>query len=155
MLCLPYLALAAWLAATGKLGSVVPFAASVLLIEGLLAIIARTWRRFFWLNAPFWLLTLVFAGYTLTYGDVPGELLAYVLATSSWEEVRGFFGIWQGERLLLESDSCRSLAANVCIFAQRPGAAFRAPRRHRGALRSRRLEPRSPQGGPHGESADW
>ena len=116
MLCLPYLALAAWLAATGKLGSVVPFAASVLLIEGLLAIIARTWRRFFWLNAPFWLLTLVFAGYTLTYGDVPGELLAYVLATSSWEEVRGFFGIWQGERLLLES---AALVALYLILAAR------------------------------------
>ena len=71
MLCLPYLSLAAWLVASGRLASVAAFAASVLLIGGLLAIVARTWRRFFWLNAPFWLLAVVFAGYTLTYGDVP------------------------------------------------------------------------------------
>ncbi len=103
MLCMPYLALATWLAATHKLASVPAFTASVLLIGGLLALIARTWRRFFWLNAPFWLLALVFAGYTLTYDDVPGELLAYVLATSTWGEIRGFFGIWPGERLLLQS----------------------------------------------------
>jgi len=102
-LCLPYLSLAVWMAATGRLASVAAFAASVLLIGGLLAIIAGTWRRFFWLNTPLWLLAVVFAGYTLTYGDVPSELLAYVLATSSWEEVRGFFGIWQGERLLVEA----------------------------------------------------
>ena len=103
MLCLPYLSLAVWLAISGRLASIGAFAASVLLIGGLIAIVARTWRRFFWLNAPFWLLAVVFTGYTLTYGDVPSELLAYVLATSSWEEVRGFFGIWQGERLLLQA----------------------------------------------------
>ena len=116
MLCLPYLALAAWLVATGKLASVTAFVASVLSIGGFLAVIARTWRRFFWLNAPFWLLALVFAGYTLTYGDVPGELLAYVLATSSWDEVRGFFGIWQGERVVLES---AALGAIYLILAAR------------------------------------
>jgi glucan phosphoethanolaminetransferase (alkaline phosphatase superfamily) len=116
MLCLPYLALAAWLAATGKLASVAAFAASVLSVGGLLAIIARTWRRFFWLNSPFWLLAIVFTGYTLTYGNVPDELLAYVLATSSWEEVRGFFGIWQGERLLVEA---AALAAFYLILAAR------------------------------------
>jgi glucan phosphoethanolaminetransferase (alkaline phosphatase superfamily) len=116
MLCLPYLSLAAWLTVSGRLASVAAFAASVLLIGGLLAIIARTWRRFFWLNAPFWLLAVVFAGYTLTYGDVPSELLAYVLATSSWEEVRGFFGIWQGERLLVEA---AVLAAIYLVLAAR------------------------------------
>jgi glucan phosphoethanolaminetransferase (alkaline phosphatase superfamily) len=116
MLCLPYLALAAWLAASGKLASVAAFAASVLSLGGLLAIIAGTWRRFFWLNAPFWLLALVFAGYALTYGNVPDELLAYVLATSSWEEVRGFFGIWQGERVLVEA---AALGALYLILAAR------------------------------------
>jgi glucan phosphoethanolaminetransferase (alkaline phosphatase superfamily) len=116
MLCLPYLSLAAWLAASGRLASVAAFGASVLLIGGLLAVVARSWRRFFWLNAPFWLLAVVFAGYTLTYGDVPSELLAYVLATSSWEEVRGFFGIWQGERLLVET---AVLAAIYLILAAR------------------------------------
>jgi glucan phosphoethanolaminetransferase (alkaline phosphatase superfamily) len=116
MLCLPYLSLAAWLAASGRLASTAAFAASVLLIGGLLAAIAGTWRRFFWLNAPFWLLAVVFTGYTLTYGDVPSELLAYVLATSSWEEVRGFFGIWQGERLLLEA---AVLSAIYLILAAR------------------------------------
>ena len=116
MLCLPYLSLAAWLAASGRLASIAAFAASILLIGGLLAILARTWRLFFWLNAPFWLLAVVFAGYTLTYGDVPSELLAYVLATSSWEEVRGFFGIWQGEHLLVE---VAVLAAIYLVLAAR------------------------------------
>jgi glucan phosphoethanolaminetransferase (alkaline phosphatase superfamily) len=118
-LCLPYLGLAVWLGVSRKPQHVAAFAASVLLLGWLLAIAARTWRRFFWLNAPFWLLAVAFCAYTLSYGDLPGELLAYVLATSSWEETRGFFGIWQGERLLL---AAAYLAAMYCILAARSPA---------------------------------
>ena len=161
MLCLPYLSLAAWLAASGKLASIAAFAASVLLIGGLLAIVARTWRRFFWLNAPFWLLAVVFAGYTLTYGDVPGELLAYVLATSSWEEVRGFFGIWQGERLLVEA---AVLAAIYLVLAARspqmpifsrsvPAWRLQLPAAIVVLCAHRRPESRRHQGGPRSKSA--
>ena len=40
MLCLPYLSLAAWLAASARLASIAPFVASVVLIGGLLAVVA-------------------------------------------------------------------------------------------------------------------
>ena len=150
MLCLPYLALAAWLVATGKLASVTAFVASVLSIGGFLAVIARTWRRFFWLNAPFWLLALVFAGYTLTYGDVPGELLGlcarhFLLGRSSRvfrymarrARGAGIRGTW---RHLF--DSGRSLAADAYISAEHSSAAFRALSCHCGALRGHCLESR-------------
>ena len=73
-----------------------------------------------------WILAVVYAAYTLTYGSPPGELLAYVLATSSWAEVVGFFGIWQGERLLIAAAVSRlayiavaALAPVTPIFAGR------------------------------------
>ena len=47
MLCLPYLSLAAWMAASARLASIAAFVASVVLIGGLLAIVARTGGDFF------------------------------------------------------------------------------------------------------------
>jgi glucan phosphoethanolaminetransferase (alkaline phosphatase superfamily) len=101
VLCLPYVALGLWLARVKGFQSVAAFVASVGLLIWLLAFLTRTWRLFLLVQFPLLILTAAFAGYALTYGEPPGELLAYVLATCSWDEVRGFFSIWQGERLLL------------------------------------------------------
>jgi glucan phosphoethanolaminetransferase (alkaline phosphatase superfamily) len=100
-LALPYAVLAACLAHAAGLASLAAYIGSVGLLLWLLAFLTRTWRRFFLVQAPLWILAAVYAGYTFTYGSPPGELLAYVFATSSWDEVVGFFGIWQGERLLI------------------------------------------------------
>jgi glucan phosphoethanolaminetransferase (alkaline phosphatase superfamily) len=101
VLCLPYVALGAWLERVKGVRSLAAFIATVGLLMWVLAFVARTWRRFFLLQFPFFLLGAAFAAFTLTFDNPPGQLIAYVLATSSWEEVRGFFSIWQGERLLL------------------------------------------------------
>jgi glucan phosphoethanolaminetransferase (alkaline phosphatase superfamily) len=101
VLCLPYLALGAWLAHAKGLQSVAAYVASVGLMLWLFAFVARTWRRFFLLQFPLLLLSAAFAAYTLSFDNPPGQVIAYVLATSSWEELLGFFSIWQGQRLLL------------------------------------------------------
>jgi glucan phosphoethanolaminetransferase (alkaline phosphatase superfamily) len=101
LLCLPYAALGVWLARTQGLRSQAAFAASVALLMWLIAFIARTWRRFFLLQFPLLLLSVAFASYTILYNHLPGQAIAYVLVTSSWDEMRGFFGIWQGQKLLL------------------------------------------------------
>jgi hypothetical protein len=101
LLAMPYAVLAACLARAEGLLSLAAYVGSVGLLLWLLAFVTRTWRRCLLLHTPLWILATVYAVYTLTYGSPPGELLAYVLATSSWDEAAGFFGIWQGERLLL------------------------------------------------------
>jgi glucan phosphoethanolaminetransferase (alkaline phosphatase superfamily) len=126
VLALPYVVLAGCLAHAKGLSSLAAYVGSVGLLLWLLAFLARTWRRFFLLHAPLWILAAVFAAYMLTYGSPPGELLAYVLATSSWDEVVGFFGIWQGERLLIGAAvfsaayiAVAALAPMTPIFAAR------------------------------------
>ena len=101
LLALPYAVLAGCLASAKGVQSLAAYLASVGLLLWLCAVLTGTWRRFFLLHSPLWLLAAVFAAYAYSYGSPPGELLAYVLATSSWDEVVGFFGIWQGERLLI------------------------------------------------------
>jgi hypothetical protein len=51
----------------------------------LVAMLARTWRLFFLVQLPLLLLSAAFAIFTLSYGTPPGEFLAHVLATSTWE----------------------------------------------------------------------
>jgi glucan phosphoethanolaminetransferase (alkaline phosphatase superfamily) len=101
VLCAPFLALGFWLARAQGLQSLAALLATITLAMLLVAMGARTWRRFFLIQFPIVLLSAAFATYTLIYGAVPGDFIAYVLATSSWEEFRGFFTIWQGERFLL------------------------------------------------------
>jgi glucan phosphoethanolaminetransferase (alkaline phosphatase superfamily) len=98
---LPYCVLAACVAKAKGAVCLTAFLASVALVLWLLAFVARTWRRLFLLHGPLWLLAVAFAAYVLIYGSIPGELLAYVLATSSWAEFVGFLGIWQGKQLLI------------------------------------------------------
>jgi glucan phosphoethanolaminetransferase (alkaline phosphatase superfamily) len=66
-----------------------------------IAIVTRTWRRFFLVQFPVCLLGVAFAAYTVTFGMPPGSALASILAFTSLEEVLGFFGLQQGRLLVL------------------------------------------------------
>jgi glucan phosphoethanolaminetransferase (alkaline phosphatase superfamily) len=101
LLCLPYAALILWLTRVQDLHSVAAMLASVGLMQLLLAFAARNFRWFLLLQFPLVMLSAAFSAYTLTYNIPPGRAIAFVLATSSWEEIRGFFGIWEGVRLAL------------------------------------------------------
>lgn len=103
LLCLPYVALAAWLQQSHDAHSMAAYVASVIVLMLLTAMLAGTWRRFLLLQLPFLLLSAAFAVYTAIYDVPPGSALALVLATSTWDEVRGFFSIWPGEKLLLQA----------------------------------------------------
>jgi glucan phosphoethanolaminetransferase (alkaline phosphatase superfamily) len=89
-------------------------------LEGcLLAGAARTWRGFFLVGFPLFLLGTLFAGYTVVYGNPPGRSLAFILLTTSPEEVVGFLGISRGATLAL---ALLGTAALYLYFAWRlPG----------------------------------
>ena len=97
----PYVALGVWLERAKGLQGLAAFLVCVGLMMWLLAMAAHTWRRFLLIQFPLLILSAVFAAYTLMFGNPPGQFIAYVLATTSWEELRGFLTIWQGMRLLL------------------------------------------------------
>ena len=101
ILCSPYVVLGAWLAHAKGLQSLAAYAVSLGLLTWLLVMVARSWRRFLLIQFPLLLLSSAFAAYTLSYDSPPGQFIAYVLATTSWEEVKGFLGIWPGMKLLL------------------------------------------------------
>jgi glucan phosphoethanolaminetransferase (alkaline phosphatase superfamily) len=101
ILGLPYVSLGVWLEHTKGSQTLAAFVVSVALLMWLIAMVARTWRRFLLIQFPILILSAVFAAYTITYDNPPGQFIAYVLATSSWHEVRGFFSIWQGMKLML------------------------------------------------------
>ena len=101
VLCLPFIALGLWLAEAKGSQSLAAFIVSIGLLFVLVAMLAATWRLFFLVQLPVLLLSAAFAIYTISYHTPPGEFLAYVLATSSWEEIRGFFSLWLGLRWLL------------------------------------------------------
>jgi glucan phosphoethanolaminetransferase (alkaline phosphatase superfamily) len=63
----------------------------LLLIAGL----ARTWRRFYLAGFPLFLLGLLYSAYSAMYGTPPGRSLAFILLTTSPEEVIGYVGIGQ------------------------------------------------------------
>jgi glucan phosphoethanolaminetransferase (alkaline phosphatase superfamily) len=117
-LALPYAVLAGCIAKAKGLVCLGAYLGSVALLWWLLAFLTGRWRRFFLLQTPFWIVAAVYAGYTFSYGSPPGELLAYVLATTSWDEVIGFFGIWQGERLLI--GAALLTAAYIAVAALAP-----------------------------------
>jgi glucan phosphoethanolaminetransferase (alkaline phosphatase superfamily) len=101
LLLAPYALIGIWLGHAKGTQSIAAFVASVALLTWLVAFATRSWRQFLLLQFPLLLLAAAFAAVTLSFDDPPGDLLAYVLATCTWDEVRGFFSIWQGQRLLL------------------------------------------------------
>ncbi|HUN74435.1 MAG TPA: phosphoethanolamine transferase [Steroidobacteraceae bacterium] len=121
ILLAPYLALGAWVARHERAHSLAAYVATVTLLMLLIAFAMQTWRRFFLLNLPLWLLSAAFAAYTITYNNPPGYAIAYVIATSSIEEALGFFTIWQGERILLAAAIAVALYLALALrIAPRP-----------------------------------
>jgi glucan phosphoethanolaminetransferase (alkaline phosphatase superfamily) len=121
VLCLPYAALGIWLVQLHGLRSAAAFLVSVTLMLWSIALVTRTWRRFFLLQVPLLVLGAAFATYTLTFDSPPGKGIAYVLATSSWDEISGFFSVWEGRWLLLAAVALLSVYLLLAArFAPRP-----------------------------------
>lgn len=101
LLSSPYLVMACWL--TSHRGLLSGAGYLVVAVAGLLllAVPVRRARHFLLLHFPVFLLCSVISVYTVVFGQLPGDAVAFVLESSSWEEVRGFLGLWQGQRLLL------------------------------------------------------
>ncbi len=101
LLLAPYVAMSCWLASHRGLQECSAYVLVCLSGLLLLAIPVVTIRRFLWWHFPVFLAGTLISGYAVVFDQLPGYPIALVLETSPWEEVRGFFGLWQGERLLL------------------------------------------------------
>jgi len=97
----PLAVMIAWASQEQPLRLVVSIAVSGFVEAYLLAAVFRTWRGFFLAGLPFFLLGCLYASYTLMYGSQPGRSLAYILLTTSWEELVGFLGLPQSRPPLL------------------------------------------------------
>jgi len=97
----PYLLMVFWLAGHQDLQVCADYLFVCAAGVFLLALVARTARRFLILHFPVFVLGVLICGCTFVCGQLPGYPLAFILMTSSWEEVRGYFGLWEGQRLVL------------------------------------------------------
>jgi glucan phosphoethanolaminetransferase (alkaline phosphatase superfamily) len=98
--CAPYLAMLVWCWHAYKPRSVLVLVLTAALGGLLLAGCTRTWRRFFLAYFPLLLLSLIYCGYALGFGVVPGHTLGIVLASASFEEMLGLWTVWQTKWLL-------------------------------------------------------
>lgn len=101
LLCLPYAGLVLYLARMQDFHSVAALLVSVALMQLLLASVTRDWQRFLLVQSPLVILSAAFSAYTVMYDIPPGRAFAFVLETTNWDEVRGFFTIWEGVRIAL------------------------------------------------------
>ena len=101
LLLSPYVAMSFWLASHLGLQGCAAYLLVCLSGLLLLAIPTVTIRRFLWWHFPVFVACTLLSGYAVVCDQLPGQAIALVLETSPWEEVRGFFGLWQGQRLLL------------------------------------------------------
>jgi glucan phosphoethanolaminetransferase (alkaline phosphatase superfamily) len=127
-LCAPFMALGLWLTKSKGLQSLAALVCSLVLAMFVVAVCARTWRRFFLIQFPVVLVSAAFATYAFIYGTVPGDFIAYVLATSPWDEIRGYFSIWAGLKLLLAAVALTGIYLPLALWAP-PTAIF--PRENR------------------------
>jgi glucan phosphoethanolaminetransferase (alkaline phosphatase superfamily) len=129
LFCVPLAALAAWLVKAKGLQSLCAYLVSIAMALALVALVTKVWRLFFLVQLPILVLSAAFAMCTFTYNSPPGDLLSYVLATSSGEELRGFFTIWQGLRYLLAVGLLTIVYLALAIWApSRPIFTGRYPR---------------------------
>jgi glucan phosphoethanolaminetransferase (alkaline phosphatase superfamily) len=82
----PYVAMLVWCSQDYKLRSMLALGLTAALGALLLAGVTRTWRRFFLAYLPLLVLSIAYAGYSLSYGIMPGHTLSIVLVSASAEE---------------------------------------------------------------------
>jgi glucan phosphoethanolaminetransferase (alkaline phosphatase superfamily) len=97
----PFIAMLLWSLNTQTLRSVLTLVATTIFVTMLLAMCARTWRRFFLLILPFWAVATVYATYAVLFGNTPGRAVALLLAGASFEEILGLFSVWQQKWITL------------------------------------------------------
>ena len=93
--CAPFIAVLLWSLRTETLRCVLILVSTTILVAAPLAACARTWRRFFVLTFPLWIIATAYSTFTILYGKVPERGLALILSGASWEEIAGLFDIWQ------------------------------------------------------------
>jgi glucan phosphoethanolaminetransferase (alkaline phosphatase superfamily) len=74
--------------------SIATLVATAILTVLLLAVITRTWRRFFLAYFPLLLVAAAYAAYTVLFGGVPAETLALLVLGATWDECAGLFLTW-------------------------------------------------------------
>jgi glucan phosphoethanolaminetransferase (alkaline phosphatase superfamily) len=97
----PTVIIIAWTAKMRSSRSAAAVVITFILTAYVVAVVTRTWRRFFLIQFPVCLLGVAFAIYTVAFGMPPGSSLASILAFTSLEEVQGFVGLQQGRSLVL------------------------------------------------------
>lgn len=101
MYAAPFVAIVIWGLKSQPMRSIAALVASAVLFTMLLALCARTWRTFFLVTFPLWVITTVCATYAILFGTLPGRPVALLLCGASWEEITGLFGMWQQKWLSL------------------------------------------------------
>ncbi len=81
---------------------------AAMIVAGMMAALARTWRAFFLLQFPLFAVGIAFLAYTVVYGMPPGQTLANLLTGASVEEIRGF--------LLLPKTGLMIIPLLVCVL---------------------------------------
>jgi glucan phosphoethanolaminetransferase (alkaline phosphatase superfamily) len=115
----PIVVMTLWASSAHSVRSVVTVPLTALLLACLIASVTRTWRIFFLVQLPLWLLSVAYTAYTLIFGFPPGHTLAGIVAATTVEELRGYFVLTQAKWALVFL-----LAGTVCYLL----LSLRAPR---------------------------
>jgi glucan phosphoethanolaminetransferase (alkaline phosphatase superfamily) len=91
----PFIAMLLWSLSTQAPRSVLTLVFTAILVTMALAACARTWRRFFLLTFPLWVLATAYSICAIVSDKVPERTVALLLSSTSWEEISGLFGVWQ------------------------------------------------------------
>lgn len=114
--------MAGWLVAHRSLQAAAGYLIAATLFVALLALAARSLRGLMLLHAPLLLLALVFDFYAFVQGDLPSYPIAFVLVTSSWDEMQQFFVLWQYQRVLWAALGVLFVHAGVALSLARQNA---------------------------------
>jgi glucan phosphoethanolaminetransferase (alkaline phosphatase superfamily) len=92
---MPFIAMLLWSLRTQAPRSLLTLVFTAILVTMALAACARTWRRFFLLTFPLWVLATAYSTCAIVSDKVPERTVALLLSSTSWEEISGLFGVWQ------------------------------------------------------------
>lgn len=101
MFLAPFAVMLLWAWHGNKPRSILAFLLTAALGAVLVAGCTRTWRRFFLVYFPLFVLSVAYATYAVSFGIVPGRTLASLLVSTTWEEIEGLIGTGQGKWLIL------------------------------------------------------